>query len=215
MLANVADDLAASVAQGLGMAVPEPLPKAIKKPPAPEIGASPALSLFARPGDGSIRARRIAIMVADGVLGAEVTALRGGLADRGAVPLFVGARLGAVQSAEGDPIEVEVTLETVPAVLYDALVVPNGREAVKILGNVGQAAEFIKEQYRHCKPILVLGAGQDLVENAGVPMTLPNGDADPGVLHCSDGRIGEALENFTKAIAAHRHFAREMDPPAV
>ena len=32
----------------------------------PEVTASPALSLFARPGDGSIRTRRVAILVADG-----------------------------------------------------------------------------------------------------------------------------------------------------
>ena len=32
----------------------------------PEVTTSPALSLFARPGDGSIRARRVAILVADG-----------------------------------------------------------------------------------------------------------------------------------------------------
>ena len=93
------------------------------------------------------------------------------------------ARFGSVQSADGDPIEVETTLEAVPAVLYDALIVPGGREAIKMLGNLGQAVEFIKEQYRHCKPILVLGAGRDLVENAGVPLTLPNGDP---ILGCCD-----------------------------
>ncbi len=107
------------------------------------------------------------------------------------------------------------TLEAVPAVLYDALVVPGGREAIKTLGNLGHAAEFIKEQYRHCKPILVLGAGQDLVENAGVPLTLPNGEPDPGVLQFPDGRVEEGLAQFVHAIAKHRHFAREMDPPPV
>ena len=110
--------------------------------------------------------------MADGVLGADLKALHDGLAAQGAVPRFVGARLGSVLSADGNPIEIDATLETVPAVLYDALVVPSGREAIKTLGNLGQAAEFVKEQYRHCKPILVLGAGQDLVENAGVPLTL-------------------------------------------
>ena len=215
MLANVAADLAGAVAIGLGIDLPKPLPTAIKRPPAPEVARSPAVSLFARPGDGSIRTRRIAIMVADGIIGSEVMALHAGLAQQGAVPLFVGARLGAVRSATGDPVEVEVTFESLPAVLYDALVVPNGREAVKILGNLGQAAEFIKEHYRHCKTILILGCGQDLVENAGVPLTLPNGDPDSGMLRCSDGNIEEALGGFVKAIAAHRHFAREMDPPPV
>jgi catalase len=215
MLANVADDLAASVAQGLGMAMPAALPKVMEEPTAPEVTASPALSLFARPGDGSIRTRRIAILVADGVAGADVKALHKGLVAQSAVPRFVGARLGSVESGDGDPIEVDATLEAVPAVLYDALVVPGGREAVKTLGNLGHAAEFVKEQYRHCKPILVLGAGQNLLESAGVPLTLSNGDPDPGVLQFPDGHAEEALAQFVEAIAKHRHFAREMDPPPV
>jgi catalase len=215
MLANVANDLAASVAQGLGMAVPAAQPKAMEKPPKPEVAASPALSLFARPGDGSIRTRRIAILVADGVAGADLNSLHEGLTAQGAVPRFVGARLGSVESADGDRIEVDATLEAVPAVLYDALVIPSGREAINTLGNLGHAAEFIKEQYRHCKPILVLGAGRDLVENAGVPLTLASGDPDPGVLTFPDEQADEALALFVKAIGKHRHFAREMDPPPV
>jgi catalase len=215
MLANVADELAASVAQGLGMKMPPPLPRVLETPATPEIEASPALSLFARPGDGSIRTRRIAILVADGVLGADLKALHKGLAAQGAVPRFVGARLGTVESADGTTIEVDATLESIPAVLYDALVVPSGRDAVKTLGNLGQAAEFVKEQYRQCKPILVLGAGRDLVENSGVPLTLPNGEPDPGLPQVPDEQIESALEQFIAAIAKHRHFDREMDPPAV
>jgi catalase len=215
MLANVAEDLAASVAQGLGMPVPAALPKVMKKPTAPEVQTSSALSLFAHPGDGSIRTRRIAILVADGVAGTDAKALHERLAAKGAVPRFVAARLGSVQSAEGDPIEVEATLEAVPAVLYDALIIPGGREAIKTLGKQGHAAEFVKEQYRHCKPILALGAGQDLVENAGVPLTLSTGDPDPGMLRFPDDHVEEALAQFVEAIAKHRHFAREMEPPPV
>ena len=216
MLANVAEDLAASVAEGLGMALPPAQPKAMEKTPVPEVDASPALSLFARPGDGSIRTRRIAILVADGVAGADVKAIHDGLTAEGAVPRFVGARLGSVETADSDEsIEVDTTMEAVPAVLYDALVVPGGREAIKILGNLGQAAEFVKEQYRHCKPILVIGAGRDLVENAGVPLTLANGEPDSGMVVFPDEQADEALPKFIEAIAQHRHFDRQMDPPPV
>ena len=198
------------------MALPPAQPKALEKPKVPEVKASPALSLFARPGDGSIRTRRIAILVADGVAGANVKSLHDGLSAEGAVPRFVGARLGSVASDDGEErIEVDTTMEAVPAVLYDALVVPSGREAIKILGNLGQAAEFVKEQYRHCKPILVIGAGRDLVENAGVPLTLANGEPDPGMLVFPDEQSDEALTKFIEAIAKHRHFDREMDPPPV
>jgi hypothetical protein len=42
--------------------------------------------------------RRIAVLVADGVPGADLKALHEGLAAQGAVPRFVSARLGTVES---------------------------------------------------------------------------------------------------------------------
>jgi catalase len=57
--------------------------------------------------------------------------------------------------------------------------------------------------------------GHDLVENAGVPMTLSSGAPDPGLLQFPDEHIDEALGQFVQAIAKHRHFEREMDPPPV
>jgi catalase len=212
LLANVASELAAAVADGLGIAVPHPLPKIIESPPEPEVTRSSALSLFARPGDGTIRARRIAILVADGVQDA-VTDLQAELTEHGAVPRFVGVRLGAVTTAGGEEIEVDATLETTPAVLYDALIVPDGKDAVKLLGTVGHAAEFIKDQYRHCKAILAIGAGRDLVENAGVFSMLASGEPDPGLLAVAADELERATSRFIAAVAAHRHFERQVDPP--
>jgi catalase len=197
------------------MDMPKPLPKALKTPPKPELTTSPALSLLARPGDGSIRTRRIAILVADGVDGESAQALHEGLAEQGAVPRYVGVRLGTVRTAEGDTLEVEVTLEAMPSVLFDAVAVLGGKDAVVTLGNVGHALEFIKDQYRHAKPILALGEGADLVENAGASAVLPSGQPDPGMLVAKHGRAKEALPAFIKAIGRHRHHEREMDPPAV
>jgi catalase len=213
-LANVADELVEGVAEGLGMEVPAPLPKALERPRKPEVETSPALSLFARPGDGGIRTRRIAILVADGIDGEAVKALHAGLLEAGAVPRIVGARLGQVKTEQGEAIDVEVTLETGPAVLYDALAVPGGHQACQTLGNVGHALEFIKDQYRHCKPILALNDGKALVENAGVPARLESGEPDPGLL-LLDEKVGAALPRFIQAIARHRHFEREVDPPGV
>jgi catalase len=213
MLANVDAGLADTLAAQLGMKRPEAMPKALKRSPRSEVERSPALSLFARPGEGGIRGRRIAIMVADGVDGAAARALHEGLAKQGAVPRYIAPRLGPAASENGEPIDVEVTLETMPGVLFDALAVPGGKAAIKVLGNVGHALEFIKEQYRHGKAILALGAGADLVENAGVPAMLPTGAPDPGVLVGREAGAGDLVAKFTAAIAKHRHHEREMDPP--
>jgi catalase len=215
MLANVDQGLAKSLARELGMQMPKPMPKALKNPPRPEVEVSPALSLFARPGDGSIKTRRVAIMVANGVDGVAAQELHTGLVAQGAVPRYVGIRLGSVATADGDNLDVEVTLESMPSVLFDALAVLGGKDAVIELGNVGHALEFIKDQYRHAKPILALGEGADLVENAGAAAVLPSGEPDPGMLVAKHGRVREALPAFIKAIARHRHHERETDPPAL
>ncbi|HET7061373.1 MAG TPA: catalase [Nitrosospira sp.] len=215
ILVNVADDLAQSVAQGLGMnGLPAAQPKALDQPAIPEVERSPALSLFARPGDGSIQTRRIAIMVADGVDGVAVNALRDGLTEEGAVPRFIAARLGTVQSMEGSSIEVDVTFEVMPGVLFDALAIPDGSEDMKDLAGMGEVVEAIREQYRHGKPILALGTGIDLIKNAGVKIALPSGNPDPGVLTFPE-YSDDVLPQFIEAIAAHRHFERETDPPRV
>src|SRR5690606_15399277 len=78
-LLNVSRTLAEQVAQGLGMDLPAPLPRALERPQPPEVDASPALSLMARPGDGGIRTRKIAILVADGMEGTSVALLLGAL----------------------------------------------------------------------------------------------------------------------------------------
>jgi catalase len=216
MLGNVDEELAATLAAELGMPVPEPLPLVLKKVPKPEVTESPALSLFARPGDGSIQTRRIAILVADGVAGAAAQTLHAGLAAKGAVPRYVGARLGDVQAEDGIVLNVEATLETMPAVLFDAVAVLGGKIAVTQLGNIGHALEFIKDQYRHAKPILAVGEAAALIENAGASAMLPTGKPDPGVLIVGPQEsVAEALPRFIQAIARHRHHEREMDPPPV
>ncbi len=214
-LVNVAAELAAAVAEGLGIEVPEAMPKALERTLRPEVKTSPTLSLFARPGDGGIRTRRVAIFAADGVDGEAVKALHKGLMDAGAVPRVVGARLGQVQTQQGEALDIEVTLETSPSVVYDALVVPGGHAAATALGNVGQAGEFIKDTYRHCKPIFALGDGRSLVEKSGVPARLDSGEPDPGLLLGEDGQAKAMLSGFIAAIAKHRHFERAMDPPGV
>jgi catalase len=128
------------------------------------------------------------------------------------VPRFVATTLGTVQPSTGDAIEVDVSLEAAPAVLYDALVLPSGTAAIAALRGDGRTLEFIKDQFRHCKPILALGESAELLQACGIAPTLPNGQAVPGVL-ASDA--ASAADDFVAAIAKHRHFARETDPPLV
>jgi catalase len=215
MLGNVAPELAQAVAEGLGLEVPPPMPKLLEKPTKAEVQASTSLSLFARPGDGSIKTRRIAILVDHGVDVPSLTALHTTLSGAGAVPRFVGKRLGAIKGAAGDSLDVEITMEAAPAVVFDAVVIPDGESAVNALSNEGQAIEFVKDQYRHCKPILALGAGAQLLTVAKVPVRLLNDKPDPGILLFGASAITKAIAAFTAAVGKHRHFERQTDPPLV
>ena len=214
-LMNVDADLARQVADGLGITdMPEPLPRLLPKRARPEVTESRSLSLLARPGDGGIRTRRVAIIVADGVDGAPLEAIAEKLASLGAVPVFLASRLGRVSSATGKPIEIGASLEVAPSVVFDALILPDGDGAAASLAGNGRALEFLKDQYRHCKPILVLGASAQLLSQAGVPTALASGEADPGLI-VGDAASPEVTARFIKAIAMHRHFGREAEPPAV
>ena len=94
----------------------------------------------------------------------------------GAVPVFVAPKLGTVQSAAGKALQADASLEVAPSVVFDAVVVADGDAAVDTLAKDARAVDFVKEQYRHCKPILVLGAGERLLQEAGIPRALPSGD---------------------------------------
>lgn len=214
LLANVDGELVSGVARGLGIAVPEAAP-VLALAPVPSYEPSPALSLLTRPGDGSIRARRIAILVADGVDSNSARQAYEALLEAGAAPRFVGEHLGQVASAGGPVIHVEISIEAGPSVLYDAVVIPAGEQAAAALSRNALAIDFVKEQYRHCKPLLVQGDGLDLLHKADINLCLPDGSADPAIAGAHGETLETALPQFIKALAAHRALVREMDPPAV
>ena len=210
-IANVHPDLVAQVAAGLGVDVPAALPLVID-PEDPEVTQSKSLSLFARPGDGGIAGRKVAILVAAGVDGEGAMAIHRELAAKGAVPRIVAARLGGVDSSSGGALDVEATFENTPSVLFDAVVIPDGAASAKALAALGQACEFVKDQFRHCKAILAVGAGRALLEKANIPL---GGNEDPALILTPPGKLAPSLKAFVAALAAHRNWDRALDPPPV
>jgi catalase len=220
VLANVDAELVQRVADGLGMPVPPAQPKALAIEVKREVERSPALSLLSRPGDAGVRGRRVALVVADGVEDTRLRAAHQALATAGAAPRFVGVRLGVATPRSGEPIHVEISLEAAPSVTWDAVVLPDGEEAALALADQGQLIEFVKDQYRHCKPILALGHASAILAKAGIDTNLPDGTPDPGILlddpmdaKAKGGQVN--IEGFIAALAKHRHYERETDPPRV
>ncbi len=83
------------------------------------------------------------------------------------------------------------------------------------LAGLGQATEFIVNQFRHGKTILALGSSEAMLPMAGVQLALPSGEPDPGVVIGAGDRVGDALDRLIEAVGRHRHPARETDPPMV
>jgi catalase len=213
MLRNASEDLARQVADGLGIVeLPPPMPKAAELPDDRHaLRGSPALSLLARPGEGSIRGRKVAILIEDGVNAETVEMLRNALQAEGAVTRLVGTRIGPYPSSDGGrSLEANASLENEPSVLFDGLVIPDGARAAKALADDGRAVEFVRDQIRHCKSILAIGEGVELLLLAG----LPDGYEDPGLIRMRtmDTR---AASRFVASLARHRHFERDSDPPIV
>ena len=210
-LRNASESLAKKVADGLGMELPPPMPRALPKPPKAEVSMSPPLSLMARPGDGSIKGRKVAILVAPGMEGNSVAQLQAELAAQGAVGRLVGPRIGPLKTASGETVQADCSMENEPGFLFDALALPDGEAAVAALARDGHTMEFIKDQFRHCKAILAFGASSALLEQAGIAL---DGD-DAGLVLGTGSGAGTAIESFIEAVAMHRHFERETDPPKV
>ncbi|MFZ6654057.1 catalase [Undibacterium sp. TJN19] len=212
MLANVDPILCAGVADGLGIEVPAPMPPVIDAP-VPEYDPSPALSLLARPGSAGIKTRRIALLAAHGVDAADASTIYTALLDDGAVPRIISNTLGKLRPSTGEPLDVEITFETGPSVLYDAVIILAGFHSVESLATNAHALEFIRWQHRHCKPILALGTSGILLDLAGVPTALPDGSPDPSVIRVEKSFDAASLTQFKDMLAAHRYYVRETDPP--
>ena len=83
------------------------------------------------------------------------------------------------------------------------------------LADSGQALEFLKDQYRHCKTVLILGSATTLLQKAGITAALQSGGADPGLLVFHTAEVKSALPAFVAAVSRHRHFERDTDPPRI
>lgn len=205
-LNRVDHGLATQVAEGVGV-----------KPPAeqavPNHGrSSPALSQANTSAD-SVRSRKVAVLVADGVEAGPVTALVKELRKRGAVPEILSATNGSVRTSAGGELAVDRAMNTMASVLYDAVVVGGGDAAVTALGADGYAVHFIGEAIKHAKPVAAIGAGAGLIGPATANVIAADGAVtnDHGVLTApsvSTKLPGDFIESFCDVLAGHRVWTR-------
>ncbi len=212
LLHNVDKELAQTVANELGFPLPPAAPLASDKK-FRVLPASPALSEMHYPGDGSIKTKKVAVLAADGVDAEAVLGIYEAILKGGGVPRLLSIRLGKIIDARNDELNVEATMEATPAVLYDALIIAGGEKSVENLSRSAHTLEFLRDQYRHCKPILILGEAESFLQKAGISQILPNGDTDPALI-VSDKWL-QGVTEFIIALGKPRDHSRETDPPMV
>ncbi|MDT0309708.1 catalase [Streptomyces sp. DSM 44917] len=210
VLNHVDHELAREVAAGIG--VPPPAGPATRN----HGRSSPALSMATGPSE-SIATRKIAILVADGVAEADVSALRSALAAGGATPEVLAAHDGEVRTEDGGSLPVDRAMPTMASVLYDAVCVPGGADSARALAADGLAGHYVTEAFKHGKAVAALGAGVAVLRGLGLPgvRLAEEGDDvvdDHGVITTVDaGREHGAAESFAGIIAFHRHWDRDRD----
>ena len=207
--ARVDHDLGVRVARKLGL--PEPARIARNH------GAmSPALSV-----ERNIIARadatKIAVLLADGFDDEHVKLVKDALDRAGAIVKTV-AKTAKVKSATGAELEVDKMFVTTSSVLFDAVFVPGTAAAAAALAREGMAVHFVREAFKHGKPVAALGDGVELVaplELAGAKVAAKGSTdlrAEGGVVTQRGVPSGNAFgDAFVAAVAAHRHWDRDVD----
>ncbi|WP_148715383.1 catalase HPII [Chitinolyticbacter meiyuanensis] len=201
VLETVDAALAQRVAEGLGLVAGGKPPAQTATPLQP----SPELSMIGS-GDGSIRTRKVAILVADGVDDAALDAVRRALETGGAHALLIAARLGTFTAASGATLQVDHTFATMPSVAFDAVFVPGG--AVETLSNSGEAVYYLLEAYKHGKAIAATGEAVDLFDEIGILPDDCGGSLNGVVCQCDGATLETVAERFIAAIARHRFWQR-------
>lgn len=216
-LAHVDLKLAIRIAATLGIKTPDPKAAAGRLGfrdyrMASKVNEDSALNMASRLGS-TVKTRKIAVLVADGV---DAPALRRLVLDMnaaGAVCKLVASQLGNVVTLGGKQLAVDHTFSTMPSVMFDAVLVPGGAESTLTLSRLGEAVHFVLEAYKHCKTICALNEGQQLLVTLGFDIEKNRGLINvptPGVLLADACKVldGQVSQDFLAAISLHRHWDR-------
>jgi len=204
ILVNIDADLATMVSEATGIAVRPAGTREAPTPSAPTPAGplkdarklkSPALSMDKPPP--TIKGRKIAVLVGDGVDSDEVEAMLETLAGAELLAETIGPRAGTV-SANAGPMKVNRAAPNAPSVVYDAVLIP--ANIGKALAVQTLAQRFVHEAWRHGKPIAVAPDAQSFLEAAGVPVS------DKGITVASGPEMALQL---IKDLAQHR-FPRRV-----
>lgn len=171
------------------------------QPKKQEINSSDALSMKVKEGEGTIKTRKVAFLVDNGVSKKSVDQLKKALEKEGAQAVLISSKVGVLTYEEGSKEKISHSYLTDPSVCYDAVFTPSGKSIESLKLNPDYY-EFINDSYRHCK-ILAFAKGADsLMDNSFVK-------PDRGVILEDENE--KWIVDFIQVMKLHRIWDREEE----
>ncbi|MBC7493281.1 MAG: DJ-1/PfpI family protein, partial [Novosphingobium sp.] len=133
----------------------------------------------------------------------------------------IGLRLGTVTSSSKRQIDIDATFTNMPSIMFDAVLVPVGKDSAQALSRSGDVVHFVLEAFKHCKAICAVGEGVALLSTLG--LDAGKGDAKSGGTAAPSGVViaatpatnmgdltaaQQVARDFIAAMAKHRHWDR-------
>lgn len=210
ILNQIDKTLAKKVGDNLGLIPPNELdPLTLKfakqnhpeypiQPKKPEVEKSAALSMKVKPGEGSIKTRKVAFLIDEGVNQTSVNKIQKKLEAEGAKVILIAPHVGKIKYKEGETAEIQHSYLTEASVCYDAFYTPDGDSVKKLAANPDYL-QFLNEGYLHCKALAFAKGAEELVKKTFI-------EKDNGVIFESSDNL---TEDFVKAMKGHRVWERE------
>ncbi len=220
-LAKINSHLASKVAEGIGVSVPadvqpaEPLPGSLNKK---RVERSPSVRTIENPNyTVKLKGRKVAVLAEDEVDGGIIYELKSMLEKEGAMCEVISKFHGERKSLNAKDVKTDKTYLTSSSVLYDAVFVPGGRKSVDKLKEMGDSLHFIREAFKHGKPIGASGEGVELIDACGFPelKTFDAAGADKGVVSARNATGNDVLNMFIQSLSQHRYWEREKSKDKV
>ncbi len=168
------------------------------RPQQPEIELSPALSMKVKTGEGTIRSRKVAFLVDEGVSRASIDTMKQELEKEGAQAVLIAPHVGEIKYKEGGKAAILHSYLTEASVCYDAFYIPDGDSVDKLASNA-DFLQFLNEGYLHCKALAFAKGAESLADKTFI-------GKDQGVIFESRDNLAA---DFITVMKGHRVWERE------
>ncbi len=165
--------------------------------PVVDMKPSPALSLVKK-APATLKGRKVAVLVTDGVDSALVDQLRAAVTAEGAVFAVVAPQIGGVKTQQGKPLAADQALASAPSVFFDAVALCPSEAGTKLLLGEAAAIDFVRDAFGHLKVIGFVAAAKPLLDAAQVVL-------DAGAIALE----GKGVKAFVTAAKQYRIWDRE------